>query len=166
MINIKIMIIIPSGQLGLSCYQLADSLSTWSRFFSFFFFSFFLFSFFLFSSFFWSPHSSLPHSFDTHTRALAAVLPAAAFLVCLRLNLIRLRIILVRLPATLELSCQQVEVQASSFINTICIFLLITIIVTIVINVIMLNFVTIAMEISFRLDTVGTVTNAFKRCQV
>jgi len=46
-----------SGQLGLSCYQLSDSLSTWSL------------------------HSSLPNSFDTHTRALAAVLPAAAFLV-------------------------------------------------------------------------------------
>jgi len=46
-----------SGQLGPSCYQLSVDLASWIF------------------------HSSLPNSFDTHTRALATVLPAGAFLV-------------------------------------------------------------------------------------
>ena len=150
MINIKIMIIIPSGQLGLSCYQLSDSLSTWSLFF-----------FFLFSSSFFGLSTPRCQTPLTHTLAL--------WLLCFLLP-----------PFWFEFD--QIENHpgqlarnsgaflptgwSSSIINTICIFLLITIIVTIVINVIMLNFVTIAMEISFRLDTVGMVTDAVKRCQV
>ena len=51
------MIIFLSGQLGLNCYQLSADLGCWTF------------------------HSALPNSFDWHTRALATVLPAGAFLV-------------------------------------------------------------------------------------
>ena len=73
-----------SGQLGGQCYQLTEDLSDWtvhsqlprlslSLYLSSYFYLYLYLSLYL--------HSQLLSAFDTHTRALAAVLPVGAFLV-------------------------------------------------------------------------------------